>query len=297
MFERKGNSNVSSGKLVGSAENKEKKLPGMQESDGKVWNNILNIRSMERLKGKDILHHIFTDFFELHGDRYYGDDKAIIGGLAYLNYLPVTVICQYKGSDLMDAKTRNYGMPLPEGYRKALRLMKQAEKFNRPIICFIDTPGAYPGVNAEERGQAEAIAKNLYEMASLKIPIISIVISEGGSGGALALGVANKIYMLEKAIYSVISPEGCASILWRDPQQADLASDHLKLTSKDIFSTGVIDGIISEDGDFDSLCNRLKDTICNDLTELLQISGEKIKDNRRNKFKDIGNKMIVYDAE
>ncbi|MDF2871864.1 MAG: acetyl-CoA carboxylase carboxyltransferase subunit alpha [Anaerocolumna sp.] len=261
----------------------------MARQEKSTWNNILSIRSDKRFKSMELADNVFTDFIELHGDRYFGDDRAIVGGLAYLSNIPVTVICQYKGKDLADSKLRQYGMPLPEGYRKALRLMKQAEKFNRPIICFIDTPGAFPGINAEERGQAEAIARNLYEMSALKVPVISVVISEGGSGGALALGVANKVFMLEKAIYSVVSPEGCASILWRDSKKASLASEHLKLTANDIYDAGIIDRVISEKGTFEQLCERLRSILHKETIQLQKLSGIELKEDRRHKFREIGN--------
>lgn len=253
-----------------------------------TWRNIQAIRNEKRFKSLDLVKNIFTDFFELHGDRYYGDDKSIVGGITYLNDIPVTLICQYKGKGLPDSQDRQFGMPLPEGYRKALRLMEQAEKFNRPIICFIDTPGAYPGVNAEARGQAEAIARNLKEMFSLTVPIISLVVSEGGSGGALALGVANKVYMLEKAIYSVVSPEGCASILWKDSQKAELASEYLKLTADEIYNAGIVDGIISEKGSFRELCGRIADTFHRDILQMRCRSREQLKNDRKNKFINIG---------
>jgi acetyl-CoA carboxylase carboxyl transferase subunit alpha len=261
----------------------------MDRQENSTWNNILSIRSEKRFKSMDLANNVFTDFIELHGDRYFGDDRAIVGGLAYLSNIPVTVIFQYKGKDLADSKLRQYGMPLPEGYRKALRLMKQAEKFNRPIICFIDTPGAFPGINAEERGQAEAIARNLFEMSALGVPVISVVISEGGSGGALALGVANKVFMLEKAIYSVVSPEGCASILWRDSKKASLASEHLKLTASDIYEAGIIDRVISEKGTFEQLCERLRSILHKEIIQLQKLSGMELKEARRNKFREIGN--------
>ncbi len=261
----------------------------MDRQENSTWNNILSIRSEKRFKSMELANNVFTDFIELHGDRYFGDDRAIVGGLAYLSNIPVTVIFQYKGKDLADSKLRQYGMPLPEGYRKALRLMKQAEKFNRPIICFIDTPGAFPGINAEERGQAEAIARNLFEMSALGVPVISVVISEGGSGGALALGVANKVFMLEKAIYSVVSPEGCASILWRDSKKASLASEHLKLTASDIYEAGIIDRIISEKGTFEQLCERLRSILHKEIIQLQKLSGMELKEARRNKFREIGN--------
>lgn len=275
-----------------------KELTGETEKqENSTWNNILSIRSEKRFKSMEIADNVFTDFFELHGDRYFGDDRAIVGGLAYLSNLPVTVICQYKGKDLADSKLRQYGMPLPEGYRKALRLMKQAEKFNRPIVCFIDTPGAFPGINAEERGQAEAIARNLYEMAALTVPVISVVISEGGSGGALALGVANKVFMFEKAIYSVVSPEGCASILWRDSKKASLASDYLKLTASDICEAGIIDRVISEKGTFEQLCERLGSILHKEIVQLQKLPGKELKEDRRRKFREIGNiKNLQEDA-
>lgn len=206
-----------------------------------VWKKVIMVRTAGRFTGKDIISNSFRDFIELHGDRYYGDDAAIIGGLAWLGDRAVTVIAHNKSD-----KEANYGMPLPEGYRKSLRLMQQAEKFGRPIVNIIDTPGAYPGIEAEERGQAEAIARNLFIMSGLKVPIISLVIGEGGSGGALALSVANKLFMLDNAIFSVVSPEGCASILWKDKSLAAKAAMHLKLTAADLYSMGVIDGIIIE---------------------------------------------------
>ena len=189
---------------------------------------------------------IFTDFFELKGDRLFSEDSSIIGGVANFNGTPVTVIGHMKGKNLQENKKYNFGMPNPEGYRKALRLFKQAEKFARPIITFIDTPGAYPGIGAEERGQGEAIARNLFEMSNLKVPIISVVIGEGGSGGALALGVADRILMLENSIYSVLSPEGFASILWKDSTKAAEAAEIMKLTAEDLLEFGIADRIIPE---------------------------------------------------
>ena len=189
---------------------------------------------------------IFSNFMEFHGDRYFGDDSAIVGGIAFFNGKPVTVIAEQKGRNTHENVMRNFGMPNPEGYRKALRLMKQAEKFNRPVICFIDTPGAYPGMGAEERGQGEAIAKNLMEMSMLKTPIVSFVIGEGGSGGALALGVADKVYMMENSIYSILSPEGFASILWKDGSRAKEAAPIMRITAEDLLEFSVIDDIVPE---------------------------------------------------
>ncbi|MCY6958145.1 acetyl-CoA carboxylase carboxyltransferase subunit alpha [Clostridium brassicae] len=203
-------------------------------------------RVLERPTSLDYIQGIFDSFIELHGDRYYKDDPAIIGGLAKLNGMPVTVIGQQKGRNVKENIKRNFGMPNPEGYRKALRLMKQAEKFKRPVICFIDTPGAFPGMGAEERGQGEAIAKNLMDMASLKTPIISIVIGEGGSGGALALSVGDEIWMLEHSVYSVLSPEGFASILWKDASRVKEAAAIMKITAQDLKNYGMIDKVIEE---------------------------------------------------
>lgn len=203
-------------------------------------------RDTKRPTGLDYIRNIFEGFVELHGDRRYADDKAIVGGIARLNGNPVTVIAIEKGHTAKERAMRNFGAPNPEGYRKALRLMKQAEKFGRPIICFIDTSGAYCGIGAEERGQGQAIAENLMEMSTLCVPVISILIGEGGSGGALALAVADRVWMLQNAVYSVISPEGCASILWKDASKAEAAAASLKLTAEDAQALGVIERILSE---------------------------------------------------
>lgn len=204
-------------------------------------------RDSQRPTGLDYIKHIFKGFIELHGDRRYGDDHAVVGGIARLNGNPVTVIAIEKGHTAKDRAYRNFGAAHPEGYRKALRLMKQAEKFGRPVICFVDTSGAYCGIGAEERGQGQAIAENLMEMSTLCVPIISILIGEGGSGGALGLAVADRVWMLQNAVYSVISPEGCASILWKDPSKAEAAAARLKLTAEDAKSLGVIERILSEE--------------------------------------------------
>ena len=203
-------------------------------------------RDSSRPTGLDYINNIFQGFVELHGDRRFGDDPAIVGGIAKLNETPVTVIAIEKGHTARERSHRNFGAPNPEGYRKALRLMKQAEKFGRPIICFVDTSGAYCGIGAEERGQGQAIAENLMEMTTLCVPVVSILIGEGGSGGALALAVADRVWMLQNAVYSVISPEGCASILWKDAVKAEKAADNLKLTAEDAKSLGVIERILSE---------------------------------------------------
>ena len=213
---------------------------------GTAYERVKLARGNKRPTGLDYIRAIFKGFIELHGDRRYRDDPAIVGGIARLNGSPVTVIAIEKGHTARERAWRNFGAPHPEGYRKALRLMKQAEKFGRPIICLIDTSGAYCGVGAEERGQGQAIAENLMEMSTLCVPIISILIGEGGSGGALALGVADRVWMLQNAVYSVISPEGCASILWKDASKAEDAAASLKLTAEDAKSLGVIERILSE---------------------------------------------------
>lgn len=211
-----------------------------------AYERVKIARSTKRPTGLDYINGIFTDFFELHGDRRYGDDGAVVGGVAYLNDKSVTVIAIEKGHTTKERTARAFGAPHPEGYRKALRLMHQAEKFHRPVVCFIDTSGAYCGIGAEERGQGQAIAENLMEMMTLQTPIISILIGEGGSGGALALAVADQVWMLENAVYSVISPEGCASILWKDAAKAEEAAANLKLTAQDALLLSVIERVISE---------------------------------------------------
>ena len=210
------------------------------------WERVQISRSAERPTSLDYISTIFERYMSLHGDRYFGDDKAIVGGLASIGGRPVTVIGQQKGRSTKENIRRNFGMPSPEGYRKSLRLMKQAEKFNRPVICFVDTPGAFCGMEAEERGQGEAIARNLYEMSALKVPVLSIVIGEGGSGGALALAVADEVWMMENAVYSVLSPEGFASILWKDSKRASEAAGVMRLTAADLKELKVIEEIICE---------------------------------------------------
>ncbi|MCD8115863.1 MAG: acetyl-CoA carboxylase carboxyl transferase subunit alpha [Oscillospiraceae bacterium] len=227
---------------------------------------VQKARSNTRQTGLDYIHSIIPDFIELHGDRRYGDDASIVGGIGTLDGLPVTVIAIEKGHSAKERAMRNFGSPHPEGYRKALRLMKQAEKFHRPVICLVDTSGAYCGIGAEERGQGQAIAENLMEMMTLNTPIVSIVIGEGGSGGALALAVADRVWMLQSAIYSVISPEGCASILWKNAKLAAEAAGCLHLTAEDAYHYGIIEEIIQEDGRTTEELNafikqRLSDTI------------------------------------
>ncbi len=215
-------------------------------SEMSAWDKIQIARVKNRPTAKKFIDNIFDDFIELSGDRLYRDDKSIIGGIATLNGVSVTVIAQEKGTNTEEKIYHNFGMPHPEGYRKALRLIKQAEKFNRPVIMFVDTPGAYPGIEAEKRGQGEAIARNLMELSSVTTPLITVILGEGGSGGALAMAVADYIYILEYAVYSVLSPEGFASILWKDASKAELASEKMKMTSSDLLELGIVDQIIFE---------------------------------------------------
>ena len=220
------------------------KIAGRQRE---AWDAVRQSRSAGRLIASDYIHALFDNFYELHGDRYFGDDGAIIGGLAFFDGMPVTVIGHERGKTPKESMKRNFGMASPEGYRKSLRLMRQAEKFNRPIICFVDTPGAFPGIGAEERGQGEAIARNLFEMSDMKVPILTIVTGQGGSGGALALAVSNEVWMMETATYSILSPEGFASILWKDAKKASEAAKVMKMTAEDLYDLGMIERIICED--------------------------------------------------
>ncbi len=241
----------------------------------------------------DYITSVFTDFVELRGDRLYRDDPAIVGGWARLRDRPVIVIGQQKGRDTKDNLRRNFGMPHPEGYRKALRLMLMAERFGAPVITLIDTPGAYPGLGAEERGQAEAIARNLEEMAALRTPLVAVVIGEGGSGGALALGLADRVLMLENAIYSVISPEGCAAILWKDAAQKERAAESLKLTSKDLLRLGLIDDIVPEPAggahaDPDLAIATLEDVLAKTIANLAKLDPEDLRDLRVEKYLKMG---------
>ena len=257
-----------------------------------AWDRVKLARILERPKALDYINEIFDDFIELHGDRNFADDKSIIGGIATLDGIPVTVIGEQKGKNAKENIERNFGMPNPEGYRKALRLMKQAEKFKRPIITFIDTPGAYPGMGAEERGQGEAIARNIMEMSKLKVPIICIVVGEGSSGGALAIAVGDKIVMLENAIYSILSPEGFASILYKDSTKAKEAAENMKLTAQDLKKLGVIDDIIKEpeggaQENFEQVKKELKKYIIKNIKELKQISEEELIEKRYQKFRQI----------
>jgi acetyl-CoA carboxylase carboxyl transferase subunit alpha len=257
------------------------------------WQKTLISRHYNRPYTLDYINKVFTDFFELHGDRHFMDDPAIIGGFARFEGKSVVVVGHQKGRTTKEKVFRNFGMPHPEGYRKALRIMKLADKFKKPIITMIDTPGAYPGIGAEERGQAEAIAKNIIGMFSLRVPIISIIIGEGGSGGALAIGVGDRILMLEYSIYSVISPEGCAAILWRDGANGELAAEALKITSEDLFEAGVIDEVIKEPlggahRSVDEMALNIKDAIRRNLDVVKKLPiGELLKE-RYEKFRKIG---------
>ena len=243
-------------------------------------------RDQGRLTALDFAKEIFDDFIELHGDRNFRDDGAVIGGIGRLNGQAVTVVGIQKGKNLQDNLNRNFGQPHPEGYRKALRLMKQAEKFGRPVVTFINTAGAYPGVGAEERGQGEAIARNLMEMSDLKVPIIAIIIGEGGSGGALALAVADKVWMLENTVYSILSPEGFATILWKDGSRSEEAAELMKITSGELLNMGIVDKVIPERGYFTSeIIEAIKTAIVDELAELSQLSKEDLLDARYQRFR------------
>lgn len=272
----------------------------MREINKDAFAKVQLARDPKRPYTNDLLKSIFTDFVELHGDRRYSDDAAIVAGFAKIDGIDAAVVGQQKGRDTNQRRHRNFGMPKPEGYRKALRIMHLAEKFGRPVITFIDTPGAYPGIDAEERGQAEAIAFNLREMASLKVPTVVVVLGEGGSGGALAIGVGDRVLMLENAVYSVISPEGCAAILWKDAAQASLAAESLRLTAKDLQRFELIDGIIREkkewvytesenSNDLDPVTEGIKEQIIKNLKELAKMTVDELLSVRYKKFRRMGN--------
>jgi acetyl-CoA carboxylase carboxyl transferase subunit alpha len=259
-----------------------------------TWERVLLARHPKRPHSSDYISRVFTGFSELHGDRFFGDDAAVMGGFAFLDARPMMVIGQEKGRDTKQKLHRNFGMPKPEGYRKAMRLMSLAEKFQRPIVTFLDTVGAYPGIDAEERGQAEAIANNLREMSRLGVPVITIVIGEGGSGGALGLGIANRVYMLENAYYSVISPESCAAIIYRDSGRAAEAAQSLQLTAQDLERLKLIDGMIEEPAegahtDPNRAAEVVKETIQKALAELALLTSQELIDDRYNKFRRMGN--------
>ncbi len=268
----------------------------------KAFEKVQAARHPKRPYSMDLLKAIFTEFVELHGDRRFADDAAIVCGFANLNKMEVAVIGQQKGRDINQRQHRNFGMPKPEGYRKALRLMKLAEKFGRPLITFVDTPGAYPGIDAEERGQAEAIALNLREMVNLKVPTVVVILGEGGSGGALAIGVGDRVLMMENSVYSVITPEGCAAILWKDAAQSERAAECLRLTAGDLQQFGLIDEVITEplewkidsedflapENLFSELAKNLEDRIIYHLKELTTLDKNKRIENRFKKFRNMG---------
>lgn len=257
------------------------------------WQRIQIARHPKRPTSLDYIGMIFTDFVELHGDRSFRDDPAMVGGIAFLDGIPVTVIGQQKGRDTKENIYRNFGLPHPEGYRKALRLMEQANKFNRPVICLVDVIGAYHGVQAEERGQGEAIARNIREMANLTVPVIAVITGEGGSGGALATGIGNKVLILEYAYYSVISPEMCATILWKDPSKASDAASVLKINAMDLLNLGIVDEVIPEPlggahKNPAETAQNLKNALVKNLHDLLKYNGEELLENRYNKFRNYG---------
>lgn len=275
---------------VSALENRVEKMRADIFANLTRWQTAQVARHINRPFTKDYINLMLTEFTELHGDRNYGDDHAIVGGLARLDGQPVMVIGHQKGRDTKEKVYRNFGMPNPEGYRKALRLMQMAEQFKLPVITFVDTPGAYPGIGAEERGQAEAIARNLREMASLRTPIIVCITGEGGSGGALAIAVGDRILMLEHSVYAVISPEGCAAILWSDGTKGPQAAEALKPTAKDIIKLGVIDEIIKEPvggahRDHEATARNMKEAIVRNLAELNKLSGDELVEERYKKFR------------
>ncbi|MGA2271436.1 MAG: acetyl-CoA carboxylase carboxyltransferase subunit alpha [Bryobacteraceae bacterium] len=259
-----------------------------------AWRRVQLARHPKRPHSLDYIGRLFTDFQEIHGDRSFGDDAAIVAGLAQFEGQPIMVVAEQKGRDTKQKLYRNFGMPKPEGYRKALRVMQMAGKFGRPIVTFLDTPGAYPGIDAEERGQAEAIARNLREMARLPVPVLVVCIGEGGSGGALALGVGNIVLMLENAVYSVISPESCAAIIYRDSGKAEQAAAALRLTAQDLLSFGLIDDIVPEPGegahtDPAAAAENLREYIRRYLDELSALDAGQLVDHRYMKFRKMGN--------
>ena len=268
--------------------------PAEQPLSNPSWQRVQLARHPKRPHSRDYIQGMISSFEELHGDRFFGDDKSIIGGMGFFDGRPVMIVGQQKGRDTKEKLLRNFGMPKPEGYRKALRLMQLAAKFRRPIITLIDTPGAYPGIDAEERGQAEAIAFNLREMSRLTAPVIAVIIGEGGSGGALAMGVANRVYMLENAYYSVIAPESCAAIIWRDSGKAPLAAAALRMTATDLLQMRLIDGIVPEPPggahlDPDAAVASLRRTLATALSSFDGLSPEAIIEQRYSKFREMGN--------
>ena len=254
-----------------------------------AYDRVRLARANQRPTGLEYIRHLFEGFVELHGDRRFGDDPALVGGIARLDGCPVTVLATEKGRSAKERMARNFGAPHPEGYRKALRLMKQAEKYNRPVICLVDTSGAYCGIGAEERGEGQAIAENLYELAALRVPVLTLLTGEGGSGGALALALADRVWMLENAVYSVISPEGCASILWKDAARAAEAAEGLKLTAQDAHALGVVDRIVPEEGlGTEGFYTRLRDALAGELAALRTMNEAQLLEARYARFRSIG---------
>ena len=275
------------------AETGQNSQPEDHQPEGTAWQKVQNARHPKRPHTLDYIQRILTDFQEIHGDRLFGDDPAIVCGFGKLAGRPVMLIGEQKGRDTRQKLHRNFGMPKPEGYRKALRAMQLAAKFNRPIITLMDTPGAYPGIDAEERGQAEAIARNLREMARLPVPVIAVCIGEGGSGGALALGVGNFVFMLENAVYSVISPESCAAIVWRDAGKAELAAAALRMTGTDMVKLGLVDDVIPEPPggaheDYDEAARFLQERLVRTLDEIGRLSTNELLQTRYAKFRKMG---------
>lgn len=269
-------------------------MPASEQARADAWRRVQLARHPKRPHSLDYIERLIVDFREIHGDRLFGDDPAIVCGSGFLGGKPVMIIGEQKGRDTKQKLYRNFGMPKPEGYRKALRVMQLASKFGRPVITLLDTPGAYPGIDAEERGQAEAIARNLREMARLAVPVITVCIGEGGSGGALALGVGNKVLMLENAIYSVISPESCAAIIWRDSTKAELAAAALKLTAGELLKLGLIDAVVAEPAggaheNADAAARSLGESLTQVLGELSEFSPDQLVEQRYVKFRHMGN--------
>ncbi len=293
LKEYNAKSEVDLSKEIEKLEQRLEKLEAEIYGNMTAWDKFQVARHPERPTTLDYIPYLFDDFMELHGDRYFGDDAAIVGGIAKYKGIPVTVIGHQRGKDTKDNLRRNFGMPHPEGFRKSLRLMKQANKFRRPIICLIDTKGAYPGQAAEERGQSEAIARNLYEMSDMKVPIISIVIGEGGSGGALALGAGNQIFMLENAVFSVITPEGAAAILWKDASLAKKAAESMRIAADDLYELEIIDGIIPEirggaHHDLKKQAELIDQTLSKSIHTLMAFTEDQLVEQRYDKFKKIG---------
>jgi len=273
--------------------------PTPPESPNPAWQRVLLARHSKRPHTLDYIERLITDFQEIHGDRYFADDPAVVCGMGFFEGRAVMLVGEQKGRDTKQKLHRNFGMPKPEGYRKAIRVMQIAAKFGRPVITFLDTPGAYPGIDAEERGQAEAIARNLREMARLGVPVISICIGEGGSGGALALGVGNQVFMMENSVYSVISPESCAAIIWRDSAKAELAAAALRLTAEDLLQLSLIDGIIPEppggaQENVEAATELVRKKLRDSLEELSRLSPEELIEQRYKKFRRMGNFFTTH---